>query len=157
LNDLWQYDISTGYWTWVSGLTTSAASDGGQVYGILGVAAAGNTPAGHYSASTWKASDGSLWLYGLGYNDVTDLWKFDPTTFLWTWEGGQPNPDGTGITAVYGTQGVAAATNFPGVMQVAISWTDTSGHFWLYGGYGWPETGGYQGLLQLNDMWEYLP
>lgn len=52
----------------------------------------------------------------------------------------------------YGTQGVPAAGNIPGALQTALSWTDSSGHFWLFGGNGIDSAGG-TGLL--NDLWKY--
>ena len=54
---------------------------------------------------------------------------------------------------VYGTLGTPAAGNIPGSLsQKATSWTDSSGHLWLFGGYGYDvnSTIGY-----LNDLWEY--
>ena len=43
---------------------------------------------------------------------------------------------------VYGTLGVPAAPNIPGGRTNAVSWTDNSGNFWLFGGQGWMRTGG---------------
>jgi hypothetical protein len=49
--------------------------------------------------------------------------------------------------AVYGTEGVPAPGNTPGVRQWASGWADPSGNPWLFGGLG---SGG-----SLNDLWEY--
>ena len=35
---------------------------------------------------------------------------------------------------VYGTQGVAAASNMPGARWRAVGWTDSNGDFWLFAG-----------------------
>ncbi len=42
----------------------------------------------------------------------------------------------------------------PGARQAASSWNDTSGNFWLLGGYGYDSVGD---LGYLNDLWEYSP
>lgn len=52
----------------------------------------------------------------------------------------------------YGTQGLAEVGNVPGAVQTALSWTDPSGNFWLFGGNGIDSTGS-TGLL--NDLWKY--
>jgi len=141
LNDLWQYNPTAGTWTWVSGSNLSNSE--GQL-GVLGVAGAGNTPGAWLQPSTWKDTAGNLWLYAGG------LWQFNPSTQLWTREGGEPS-------AVYGTQGVGAATNYPGVLAAGSAWTDAAGHFWLFGGYGDPQVGATMDQDQLNDMWEFTP
>jgi N-acetylneuraminic acid mutarotase len=38
---------------------------------------------------------------------------------------------------------------------MAVSWTDTSGNFWLFGGSGYDSTGSVAGGL--NDLWEFSP
>src|SRR6266566_7817520 len=55
---------------------------------------------------------------------------------------------------VYGTLGVASATNVPGGRQYAAGWTDSNGNFWLFGGPGC-DSAGTQGLL--NDLWKFNP
>jgi hypothetical protein len=55
---------------------------------------------------------------------------------------------------VYGTQGVAAPANIPGARWDAISWTDSSGNFWLFGGDAY-DSAGNQGTL--NDLWKFTP
>ena len=56
----------------------------------------------------------------------------------WTWEGGLNTANGSGV---YGTQGAAAASNVPGARYDSSSWTDSSGNFWMFGGYGYDATG----------------
>jgi N-acetylneuraminic acid mutarotase len=56
---------------------------------------------------------------------------------------------------VYGTLGVASAGNVPGAREDAVSWTDKSGNFWLFGGLGFDSIGGPNGWL--NDLWEFNP
>jgi N-acetylneuraminic acid mutarotase len=153
LNDLWRYSPSTGLWTWVSGGNADNAS---AVYGTLGVAAANSVPGARYSASSWIDAAGNLWLFGgygydstgaLGY--LSDLWKYSPSSGLWTWVNGSNVDNASGI---YGTQRIAAANNVPGARNSASTWTDASGDLWLFGGYGYDASGA---LGKLNDLWRY--
>lgn len=153
LNDLWEYSPSSREWTWVDGSTTIDASG---VYGMQGSAAAANVPGARNIPVTWMDADGNLWLFGgYGYDSaghlgaLNDLWKFSPTAREWTWVGGSNTVNAAGV---YGSQGVAAATNVPGARNQAVGWTDSRGNLWLFGGYGVDSRGntGY-----LNDLWEY--
>ena len=55
---------------------------------------------------------------------------------------------------VYGTKGVPAAANVPGARNDSISWTDSAGNFWLFGGLGFGST---TSSGRLNDLWRYDP
>jgi hypothetical protein len=93
----------------------------------------------------------------MGY-DFNNLWKFSLATKEWTWisgNGDSQNPD----YGVYGTLGTPAAGNIPSGRQNATSWTDLSGNFWLFGGYGVdPANQDYGfGENDLNDLWEFNP
>jgi N-acetylneuraminic acid mutarotase len=167
-NDLWKFNPSTNEWVWMSGrstVTCSPSSFCGQpgVYGTLDTPAAGNVPGGRWSTSSWIDTSGHLWLYGgygLDANGVlgfpNDLWEFDPSANLWTWMGGSSTTPvgGEGQAPVYGTQGAFAAGNNPGGRWNAAAWTDSSGHFWLFGGDGYYAIG-VPGAL--NDLWEFDP
>jgi hypothetical protein len=59
-----------------------------------------------------------------------------------------------GSSGVYGTLGTPAANNVPGGRYGAASWTDKSGAFWLFGGWG-IDANGNQGII--NDLWKYEP
>ncbi len=67
----------------------------------------------------------------------------------WTWVGGSNTTNQNGV---YGTKGVAAASNQPGARQGSISWTDASGNIWLFGGQGYAASGS---ANLLNDLWKY--
>ena len=144
-----------GQWTWEAGLNTLNAAG---VYGTQGAAAASNLPGARYDASSWTDSSGNLWLFGgygydatAGLSTLNDLWRYSPSTGLWTWVSGG---NGANASGVYGTQGLAAAGNVPGARYAASSWIDASGDLWLFGGYGYGSSGasGY-----LNDLWKYSP
>jgi N-acetylneuraminic acid mutarotase len=134
-------------WTWMGG--SSTVGNGG-VYGTLGTPAVGNIPGSRSGAETWTDSNGNLWLMG---GCCEDMWKFNPSTNEWTWAGGSKNNNNAGAVN-YGTQGVAAATNFPGERGSAATWTDKIGNLWLFGGWGDDANGDYGGL---NDLWEFTP
>lgn len=155
LNDLWKFNSSLNQWTWIKGDTT--ASNYG-IYGTPGINAVTNKPGGRYYSNTWTDNSGNLYLFG-GYGHATsgstgnlnDLWKYDPAINEWTWMNG----DNTTVSSgVYGTKGVAAATNKPGARDAGVSWKDQSGNLWLFGGIGIPENGNYG---YLNDLWKYNP
>ena len=155
LSDLWEFNPTAKTWTWVSGSST-ANSKG--VYGTLGVASASNVPGARFESVSWIDSHGNFWLFGGdGYDStgadgfLNDLWEFDPTTKEWTWISGSSTVNASGI---YGTQGVPAITNVPGNRSFAISWIDTNGNLWLFGGLGVDST---DTIGVLNDLWRYQP
>lgn len=149
MNDMWKY--SGGQWAWTSG-----PNIGGQngTYGTLGVPAITNIPGARAYAVSSTDGSGDLWLFGgNGYDStgkeasLNDLWKYSGGE--WTWMSGSNLADQQGA---YGTLGVAAASNIPGSRDNAVSWMDSSGDFWLFGGLGYDSTGTI-GLL--NDLWKY--
>ena len=163
LNDLWEFNPSTGEWAWMGGSSTVGFYYSGPpgVYGTLGTPAPGNVPGGRSDASSWTDRSGNLWLFGgIGIGStappygggkwLNDLWEFNPSTREWAWMSG----GSTGQSAVYGALGTPAPGNVPGARSDASSWTDRSGNLWLFGGNGSDSTGtwGY-----LNDLWEFSP
>ena len=166
LNDLWEFNPSTDEWTWMGGsnVFSSSPQTAQGTYGTLGTPAAGNVPPGRSDAVSWTDTSGNLWLFGgnseSGPNDLVynDLWVYLPPTNQWTWMGGdQPSllgPDVYGTLGVYGMLGVPAITNMPGSRQLASSWIDKAGDFWLFGG-GFLDASGNRDAL--NDLWQYQP
>jgi len=159
LNDLWQFSPSTNEWAWMGGSSTVPCNSCGQpgVYGTLGTPAPGNIPGGRIYPVSWTDSSGYLWLFG-GASDISgnfgDLWEFNPSTNEWAWMGGSTVPLFSGQPGVYGTLGTPAPGNIPGRRYGAVSWTDTSGHLWLFGGDG----DGANGTVgSLNDLWQFNP
>jgi N-acetylneuraminic acid mutarotase len=155
LNDLWEFNPSSEEWTWVSGSSTVQGAEVA-IYGAMGVAAPGNVPRGFAEATGWADSNGNLWLFGgyaydgtgsEGYGWYNNLWKFDPGTAEWTWvSGGGPNNDQPGV---YGMEGVPSPANVPGSRSGAVSWIDSSGKLWLFGGNS--------GVGLFNDLWNFNP
>jgi N-acetylneuraminic acid mutarotase len=157
LGDLWKFNTATGQWTWVSGSNVTDHTQGAipGVYGTKGVAAPANNPGTRDAAVGWADSAGNLWIFG-GYGLDTngkwglydDLWEFNTATNLWTWVSGSNTiGDQGGLSGVYGT-----GADYPGSRVWAQTWTDPSGNFWLFGGYGADGVGN-GGFL--NDLWEF--
>jgi hypothetical protein len=149
MNDVWKY--AAGEWTWMGG-----SNSGGQqgTYGALGVPATTNIPGGRYYAASWTDASGNLWLFGgLGIDSaahvgtLNDLWKFSAGE--WTWMGGSNLAEQQGT---YGALGIAAAPNIPTSRSGAVTWVDSSGDFWLFGGVSYDLNGS---IGELNDLWEY--
>jgi N-acetylneuraminic acid mutarotase len=151
LNDLWEFNPAAGTWQWVNG---SNAIDSNGVYGTQGVASTANIPPSRQRSVSWTDSSGNLWLFGgtaTSTGNLNDLWKFDPTAGTWEWVSGSNATDAHGV---YGTQGVASASNVPGARDWAVSWTDSSGNLWLFGGTGLSSSGT---VGALNDLWKFDP
>jgi N-acetylneuraminic acid mutarotase len=158
LNDLWKYSPSTSEWTWMSGSNVAFAV---ATYGTEGTAAAGNAPGSRYGGFTWADSSGDLWLFGgwtqqnpTSENLFNDLWRYSTSTGEWTWMGGSDAPNEDGI---YGTLGTAAAGNIPGAREDGVSWTDSSGNFWIFGGKGYDSVGTDGGTAYTNDFFKFTP
>jgi N-acetylneuraminic acid mutarotase len=179
LNDLWEFDPALNEWAWRGGSDTfpdncptllQSGTNGYYVcgvsgqYGTKGKASTTNVPGGRQFAASWTDSSGNLWLFGgygfdanhgLGY--FNDLWKYNTTTYQWTWVGGSSTVPGSweGPKGNYGTLGTPAAANFPGGRSGSAVCTDANSNLWLIGGYGEGST--VTSANWLNDVWKYVP
>jgi N-acetylneuraminic acid mutarotase len=149
LNDLWKWDGSN--WTWMSGANTINQSG---TYGTKGTAAPANVPGARRNTISWIDSTGNFWLFGgFGYDSagsngrLNDLWKWDGSN--WTWVSGANTVNQSGT---YGTKGTAATANIPGARNGSVSWIDSTGNLWLFGGDGYDSAGS---TGDLNDLWKY--
>jgi N-acetylneuraminic acid mutarotase len=156
LNDMWSYDPTTQQWTWEAG---STAFDLGGAYVNEGTADPGAHPGGRHSGVTWVDGSGNFWLFGgvgfdgaSSYQSLNDLWMYNPTSNLWTYENGPTTGGGAGV---YGAEGTAANTNLPGSRAAASSWIDSTGRLWMFGGIFINTST--SGLSYYNDMWVYDP
>ena len=91
-------------------------------------------------------------LAGQNWQEFNDLWSYSPTSGQWTWVGGSNTAANAGS---YGTPGVPAAGNLPPARTDALSWVDSAGVFWLFGGVQLNSNGSY--LAVFNDLWSYNP
>ena len=169
LNDLWEYNPGTGLWVWVAGSVAGTQGAGPKgIYGTKGVGSSSNTPGGREHFVGWTDAAGNLWLFGgLGMDssgkngELNDLWKYTPSVVFgqmgtWTWVAGSSTAAARGI---YGTRGIASVGNIPGGRDSATAWTDGSGQFWLFGGFGCAASAcsGSSPTGLLSDLWKYSP
>src|SRR5258706_1738229 len=61
LNDLWEYNPSTGWWTWQNG--SNLLGDAGN-HGTLGVGSSSTVPRARGGAPNWIDAAGNLWMFG---------------------------------------------------------------------------------------------
>jgi len=158
LGDLWKFDTSTSMWTWVGGVTTVNAIPS---YPPKGTSTAGATPGGRAGSVTWIDKAGDFWLFGgTVYLDATtgglldDLWKYSLASGNWTWVSGTA---AINAASRLGTQGIAAATNGPGALASAVTWTDAAGQLWLFGGLGYDVTPTSTTVAYADQLWEFRP
>ncbi|NVM02714.1 MAG: hypothetical protein HWN67_10280, partial [Candidatus Helarchaeota archaeon] len=153
LNDLWMFNMTSRWWTWVSGNDTINQAG---TYGTKGVPAAGNVPGARRGSISWIDSNDTLWLFGgygfdsagsFGY--LNDLWMFNMTSGWWTWVSGNDTRDQAGT---YGTKGLPAAGNVPGARFDSVSSMDSDDNRWLFGGYGYDSADDFG---RLNDLWMF--
>ncbi len=156
LSDLWKYDAAIDQWTWMKG---DNIFDQYGIYNSMGVANTSSKPGGRLMNSCWLDNYGNFWTFGgygwaatgtgsTGNQGLNDLWKYDPLTNNWTWMKGDNTPNSA---SVYGTQGIAAATNKPGNRSGGNHWIDGYGNLWQMGGIEWYPSG-----VHKNDLWKLL-
>jgi len=144
-------NITSGTWAWMSGATTTNQT------GVYGTKGASNAPGAREGSVSWTDASGDRWLFGgygfdstgpLGY--LNDLWKFDGAN--WIWVSGAFSRNQAGQYPADHTTCDGGAV--PGSRKNAVSWTDSSGNLWLFGGYGsdWIGAAGW-----LNDLWKFDP
>jgi len=135
-------------WTWMGGSQSTALAG---IYGQQGIASPGNNPGARGEGVSWTDPSGNFWIFGGTYsgagNNLNDLWKY--SSGEWTWVNG--SSAGNNQQGVYGTLSTPSPNNVPGARIEAVSWTDSSGDLWLFGGYG------SDGIAYhyYNDLWRF--
>ncbi|MGA2428263.1 MAG: kelch repeat-containing protein [Candidatus Acidiferrum sp.] len=170
MNDMWvcvrtfdycEWQIIGGYDPTAVGSTTVGALiiANAQHEGQGGVYTGPNeVPGGRLGSATWTDNAGNFWLFGGsdGGHFLNDLWEYNTGAFTGTnytvTEGTWSVVSGSGAVDQPGNY--TSGTLVPGARTNAVTWTDASGNFWLFGGYGYdgqsPAVLGF-----LNDLWEY--
>ena len=115
-------------------------------------------PGGREQPNTWVDHSGNLWMFGgRGYDSdnsfgaMNDLWQYNTSDSQWLWKSGRST---NSALAFFGDKSVATSRNVPGSRSGSVSWVDSTGSLWLFGGYG-STTTEIPGLL--NDLWQYNP
>jgi hypothetical protein len=96
----------------------------------LTVTSTATTALGTYNLTLTNSGSVSIESSGLAVSVVVPAPE-------WAWMSGESSPDALGV---YGTKGTAALNNIPGARDRSISWSDSSGNLWLFGGYGYTAT-----------------
>lgn len=146
----------TGEWTWLGGSNANGAAG---LYGTQGSPGPANVPGARFEAAAFRDSAGKFWLFGgygfdstgVGSGDLNDLWVYDPGGGAWTWVDGS---NVGGAAGSYGAQGAPSPMNMPGARGQPAAWTDVTGKFWLFGGFGFDSVGN---RGPLNDLWQFDP
>ncbi len=168
LNDLWEYNIATQQWTWMSGGGATGLAEQVGVYGTQQVPAAGFYPGSRWGSSGWSDSNKNLWFFGgWGYGSslaqstgfLDDIWEYHTNGTnigLWTWWKGSSNVNEKGNYPKYLPvwYGVPFEMNQPGGRRGVALWQPDAGEYvWGFGGQGY-DSGGANGYM--GDFWTYL-
>jgi len=149
-NDLWRFQPASGLWTWFGGYNDAPS------YGTRGVPAASNMPGRRHIVAWGQDGTSRFYVFGGEGNGATgeyvlsDLWRYEPATDLWTWLSGTTT---VGDEPIYGTRGVPDGTSRPGGRFTGRLSVDAAGRVWVHGGFG-RISGGDNALA---DLWVYDP
>jgi hypothetical protein len=162
LADVWHWNPANNEWAWEwASNYESYFSNLHPTYWVKGAASPQNEIGSRYGSATWMKSDTELVVYG-GYgfdqggtlHTLNDYWIFNRTTREWTWEAGggpfAPNPSqpftydtltSDSLKPIYGTDGIAADSVYPGAKFNATAVKDGDGNVWLFAGKGYSSDG----------------
>ena len=95
-NDMWQYNLTDGRWTWITGSNGSPYSDLYAWFPAIGVEAQQPAPFARRNPSCYYNSSTSTFFVSGGYATVAnlldtptgDIWKLNMATLNWTFIGG---------------------------------------------------------------------
>jgi hypothetical protein len=176
LNDLWRYQPNivngqptpNGMWTYMGGSQTTNTDQG--VYPPqTGMSSTSYHPGAREEGVTWTDNQGNLWLFG-GHGPpwagtypsyYNDLWKYNIASGQWTWVSGSNSYIFYGNNGNYGSgPGSTGPGLTPGARMESVSWVDSAGNLWLFGGSPGEGTAnnGVDGTYQnYNDTWMFSP
>lgn len=148
-NDVWQYNIHTGLWTWISG--TSAINDPGSSVSFCSPSATAvpSSRSWHSSAQSASQCNQAFWHFGGSSKEHTfnDLWLFNTITLEWT---KVKEGSGSPASSSYGTKGIPDISNqIPGRSGSCL-WTDHTGSLYVFGGNSF-------NYIPNNDLWKFIP
>ncbi|HLP53334.1 MAG TPA: kelch repeat-containing protein [Chitinophagales bacterium] len=152
-NDLWNFDMESKRWTWVSG--SHIPNDNG-FYGFQNVPFANNYPPARANNMFWKDERGIFWMIGgEKFSDVSfqDVWNYNPGTNEWTYVGGTAGND---PQVPWGDYCVENEQNREGArFENRAVWKVCDNMILNYGGFSTTDVNA--PLLSYNDMWLYRP
>ena len=153
LNDLWEFDMNTNNWRWLTGINSTDALG---IYGTPQTYSPSNTPSAR-RAFTGAIGNGTLYVFGgfgnsqsPGGGQLNDLWEYDPSINQWRWLKGQTSINNTGV---YGYVGIASVSSLPGSREQTVM-NYINGSLYLLGGRGYNSIAG---NLYQSDLWSFDP
>lgn len=148
-NDVWQYNTSSGLWTWISGKNTFNDTETINPFCFPEV---NNIPASRIESRTTQTNSicaKAFWTFGgvgVFKRTYNDLWIFNSQNLEWTkvkGGSGYPPPHS------YGIKGISNVFNLPPGNFGSCVWTDKTGALFMFGGWG--------SIGFLNDLWKFIP
>ncbi|MFM2225976.1 MAG: hypothetical protein RJA07_2178 [Bacteroidota bacterium] len=126
-NTLWKYDIGNNQWTWMSGSSISGSAGN---YGTLNVPSVSNQPPARWSYTKWVDQSGDFYIFS-GDGTTNDTWRYNPTTNMWTWIGGDQYVGDTGKVTGYCNN-----SDYPKAMieNRTVQTFGCGNFFWEFGG-----------------------
>ena len=158
LNDLWEYTISSGEWTWMGG---SNLVDVAGVYGTKGTAAPANIPGARYQC---RHMDGHVRKFlafrrrqsevnGTTVDSFNDLWEFSTVSKEWTWMNGSNASTRMALMACRAQRLRATLQGRGAIYSVGRIRPEISGFLEGLATIRLATTAQVQ--VDLNDLWEY--
>lgn len=157
-NELWEYNMKSGYWTWHGGEFPPSAAK----YGTKGLPSINNWPTSIYNTiSNWIKGDKLFFFGGLSsYGRSNELWEYDLTTKMWTWLNGEKTsayPNHKGVYSSINCKDTIGLVPYSREGRSSLASNDCKNSFWYYGGWGDNNDGYYTGQFQdvFSDLWLY--
>lgn len=146
LSDLWKYEVSTGFWTWIGG---SNLKDVAAQYGTLSGSGL-SEPGGRIEANIWVDAAGDVFIFGGGTdtytqnsNNYNSLMKFNGSDWDWLAGSSALNDAGSGTqpSARRSAGGVYSSDSkfylFGGTDNATVNNYNLRSDFWSFDGSIW--------------------
>lgn len=175
LSDVWEYDITTNIWKWIKGFAYNDTSiDNQQKIKFKGVIESENSPGFMEKYTAKWEYNGDLYLYGIiglanytsvpSYHSVNThfllsngvlfsrgIWKYHSNLNKWEYIQGLEDRDfNFHLNPIHNTKGIESENNYPSVRYGSVSWADTNGNLWMFGG-----KNTYSVNTYYNDLWKF--
>lgn len=147
-SDVWRYNPTTNKWAWMAG---PQGLDNDGVYNEYCKINESYPPARTENTHIWGDGCGHIWWFGGGNaqtGGMSDMWMYNTNLNDYILISGTDTFNDAGN---YGTREIPASSNYPPGNRGGVSFTDTLGNFWMFGGR----------LAHTNNcpntLWKYTP
>ncbi len=132
-NDLWKFNVTTKVWTCESGTPNAGRainSPSGSYPSSVGMSSTTYLPRARADYGWWKDNSDNFWFFG-GYSGEAhaggvqsncDMWKYTPSTHVWTLMSGSQSTN------------TPQSTTDPGTLVEPLCWLGNDGNPWMYNG-----------------------